>query len=205
MGVDKIILRSILSTLAAIVVLFVFMLSALIFIYPSTMMEITYDLGMDSLSIDFAETAYERSDEVYYIAYATEVAIGIDDYAEINTCGELFIKDDQFAEYCAAKQLPAGVNMEYSQYVYGQVCVSKYMLGYKDMAIQRSIELVGNSFPKNNAMVAMLVTVMGNESDAALMDKLVSRMTELQSNQDMLGFSEEDKTYLANVLSMVAA
>ena len=41
----------------AAALLFVFMFSALIFIYPSTMMEITYDLGMDSASISFAETA----------------------------------------------------------------------------------------------------------------------------------------------------
>ncbi len=201
MGVDKVILRAFLSTLAAIALLFVFMFSALIFIYPSTMMEITYDLGMDSASISFAETAYDRSEEVYYIAYATEVAIGIDDYQEIELCGERFIADENFAEYCNAKELPAEVDMTYEQYIYGQVCVSKYNLGKKEAAVQRSIELVGNSFPKNNAMVAMLITVM-NDADSALKDKLVTRMTEIQTQSEAFGLSETDATYLANILSV---
>ena len=201
MGVDKIVLRAILSTLAAVALLFVFMISALVFIYPATMMEITYDLGMDSASIDFAETAYERSDEVYYIAYATEVAIGIDDYASIEACGERFIADEHFTEFCANKQMPDGVTMEYSQYIYGQVCVSKYILGDKTGAINRSVELVGASFPQNNAMVAVLVNAMA-AGDTASKNAIVAQMQTMQANQDELGLSATDQAYLSNVLTM---
>lgn len=201
MGVDKIVLRAILSTLAAIALLFVFMVTALIFVYPATMMEITYDLGMDSASIDFAENAYDRSDEVYYIAYATEVAIGIDDYASIDACGERFIADDGFAEFCANKKMPEGVTMEYSQYIYGQVCVSKYLLGDKTGAISRSVELVGASFPENNAMVAVLVNAMA-AGDTVSKDAIVTQMQALQTKQDELGLSTTDQAYLANVLTM---
>ena len=51
MSVDKVILRAALSTLAAILILFAFMILSLTYIFPSTMMGITYDLGMDGASI----------------------------------------------------------------------------------------------------------------------------------------------------------
>jgi galactose-1-phosphate uridylyltransferase len=51
------------------------MIGLLCLAFPSTMMGLTYNLGMDKSSIYFAECAYSRSDDVYYIAYATEIAI----------------------------------------------------------------------------------------------------------------------------------
>ena len=91
--------------------------------------------------------------------------------------------------------------MEYAQYIYGQVCVSKYNLGKKSEAVQRSIELVGNSFPKNNAMVAMLLTVM-KDTDSSLKEQLVTRMTELQAQSETLGLSETETAYLSSVLAV---
>lgn len=198
MGVDKIVIRAILSTLAAIFLLFAFMLTALIFIYPSTMMEITYDLGMDSASISFAETAYDRSDDVYYIAHATQTAIEIDDHESINACGERFITDDEFAGYCAKQVLPEGVEMSYEQFIYGQVCTSKYLLGQKTEAVNRAIGLVGDCFPKNNAIVAVLIQSLST-GDTASTDLLLDRMKEISVVSDL---SETDKTYLAGVIEM---
>ena len=80
MGVDKVILRAFLSTLAAFAILLLFMFAALTLVYPQTMMELTYSMGMESSSIHFAEQSYKRSNDVYYIAYATEVAIGEENY-----------------------------------------------------------------------------------------------------------------------------
>ena len=119
MRVDKVILRAALSTLAATVILFACMLGGLCLFYPSTMMNITYDLGMDASAVHHATRAYTRLDDVSYIAFATEVAIGADDDEELAECGDLFIADEQFSEYCAARTAELGdVEGTYEQYVY---------------------------------------------------------------------------------------
>ena len=79
MNIDKVILRVILNTLAAVAALFVFLFSTLIIFFPSTMMNFTYDMGMDAASISYARREYKRTDKIYYIARATETAIGIGD------------------------------------------------------------------------------------------------------------------------------
>ena len=83
MRADKVILRAFLSTLIAIAALMAFLLITLLCVYPSTMMEITYDLGMNQSSVRNATRAYNRTDDIYYIAYATDVAIESDDYKKL--------------------------------------------------------------------------------------------------------------------------
>ena len=83
MTVDKLIFRVFLTTLASVAILFLFMITALVCVYPQTMMKLTYNLGMEKASVWFAEVSYDRSDDVYYIAYATEVAIDQQDYEKI--------------------------------------------------------------------------------------------------------------------------
>ena len=51
MRTDRVILRSFLTTLLAIALLFGTMLLVLCFIFPASMMEITYDLGMNEFCL----------------------------------------------------------------------------------------------------------------------------------------------------------
>ncbi len=166
MSVDKVILRAFLSTFAAIVVLFAFMLSALCIFFPSTMMEITYDLGMESSSVHFAVRAYDGSEDIYYIAYATEVSIQEDMTGKILSCGEKFIHDEKFDEYCKKK----GEDGEsYQQFIYGQVAVSRYQKGDKTGAIELADSaFVEGRFPKQNALVVLLLTAMENGDEETL-------------------------------------
>ena len=162
MRMDKVIVRAIVSTLLAICALVAFMILALAFIFPSTMMKITYDLGMDGASVRNAKRAYKYSGEVSYIAYATEVAIVDDDFEKIGECGKLFISDENFDKYCSERNqnLPEGVEGAYEQYVYGQVCVAEYKLGNKENAVTIAFSGVEESFPKNNAVIALLLTAV---------------------------------------------
>lgn len=198
MRVDKVILRAALSTLAAIVILFGFMIFALCYIYPSTMMNIAYDLGMDGASITCAKRSYKRSDEVYYIAFATEVAILSEDYEEIAKCGALFAEDDEFATYCKTRngELGSDVQGTYEQYVYGQICVAEYQIGEKAEAVNDAFAYVGNAFPQNNAVVAVLVTALG-EHDLTTVESIKGKMEQLQN-----GIPEQDKAYFGDVLAL---
>ena len=193
MSVDKVILRAFLSTLAAVLILFAFMVGALCLIYPQTMMNITYDMGMESASIFFAEEAYDRSKDGYYIQFATEVAIGEGDKKKINACGESLIKDEEFAELCADETDP----IAYEQYIYGQICVAKYELKKGD-AVARAFELVEETeFPRNNAIVAVLITALG-KNDQATVSKIKGKMEERQAS-----ISETDSVYFNEVFALI--
>ena len=173
MGVDKVILRAVLTTLAAIGILLVFIVVGLCSLFPSTSMRITYDMGMESSCIHFAERAYKSSHEIYYIAYATEVAIEDDKTEKIATCGEKFIKDENFEEYCNLK----GEN--YRQFIYGQVCVSKYDKGEKEESVALAVESLEGGFPEGNALVAVLLTALKAE-DEATVGLITAKLVEIQ-------------------------
>lgn len=196
MNVDKIIFRAFFTTLAAVAVLFVFMITALVCVYPQTMMELTYDLGMEKSSLWFAEVSFDRSHDVYYIAYATEVAIGREDYAKIDSCGEKFLAHESFTEYCDERNTDSDADVTYESYVFGQVCMAKYRCGDAEGAVERAFELTGNAFPKNNAVVAVLLTALQNgDTQTAILvrQKLQALKTEL---------SEGDIAYLDSILAL---
>ena len=194
---DKVIVRAVLSTLSAILVLFGCMLLALCFLYPSTMMNITYDLGMDKASVKYATRAYNRSDEVYYIAFATETAIGADLDEKIEECGLAFVQDSKFKEYCAGRDAKRGLGEGYQQYIYGQVSLAQYRQGEKDEAIDTAFRaLASNTFPKNNAVQGLALTVLMN-GDKAIADKIQGKMMHIES-----GLSGEDKQNFDALLSL---
>lgn len=197
MRVDKVILRAALSTLAAIAALLAIMLLALCFIFPSTMMRITYDLGLDGASIRYAKRAYDYTSDVAFIAFATEVAIGVNDYAQIETCGEELIADDDFNAHCAQKNALIESDGGYEQYVFAQVCVAKYIQGEKTEAIEKAFALVKNGFPKNNAVAAVLLTALSQKDSDA-----VNAVKEKMNEMDAGAFSASDREYYAALLAL---
>ncbi len=196
MRMDKVILRAALSTLAAIVALMLFMILALSLAFPSTLMTITYDLGMDASSVHYAERAYAQSGEdVYFIAYATEVAIGSDNYEKIESCGEKFIRDDEFAAYCQNRDEEIASKGGYEQYVFGQVCLAKYRLGDKTEAVERAAELIAGRFPQSNALAAVGMTALAN-GDTATALQVKTKMIEMSTTD----FSDTDLEYYGKIL-----
>ena len=199
MGVDKIIVRAILSTLAAIALLIGFLLVALIGLFPSTMMEITYDLGMEASSIKYAERAYGRGESIKFIAHATTVAIELDDYAKIDSYGEQYLSDEEFADYCMEIREDEASANAYRQYVQSQVCIAKYKCGEKAAAVARAFELNGNSFPEGNAVIAVLLEA-NTAKDTATVDEIKGKMKTLQSSGAVTG---NDADTLKEVLALI--
>ena len=199
MRVDKVIVRAVLSTLTAIIVLFGCMLLALCFVYPSTMMNITYDLGMDKASVKYATRVYNRTDEVYYIAFATETAIGADLDEKIEECGLVFVKDDEFTAYCADRDTKMNLGGSYAQYIYGQISLAQYRQNKKTQAIETAFHaLSGNMFPNGNAVQGLALTaLMAGDSEVAL--TIYEKMMNIESG--LLG--EEDKQTFDALLSLL--
>lgn len=198
MNVDKVIIRTILTTFLSVVALISFMFIALICCFPQTMMRITYDMGMESSSIYFAEDAYKRTDDVGYIAYATEVAILDDNGEKIIKCGEKLIKDDGFTRYCQDKDEQMQIETSYEQYVYGQICVAMYNKGEKQQAIDRAFMLIGNAFPRNNAVLAVLVAA-SRAQDTQSLDMIKGKMNELQGKE----LDDAAKAEIGNILTQL--
>ncbi len=195
---DKIIIRAALRTLAAIGVLLVFLSLSLCLIFPSTMMYITYDLGMDGASVKYGMRAYRNTEDITYVAFATETAIGVDAYEEIESCGSKLIAHEDFAQYCKARDDKAGTNDLYKQYVYGQVAFAQYRLGRKSAALSTSMAALGeHKFPENNAFVALaLNALMANDSEMIAMLK-----NQIAAIDD--GLSAADKACLDRIVELL--
>ncbi len=191
MGVDKVILRACLSTLAAVAALLLFMFVALCAFFPSTMMVVAYDMGMEGTSVRFAERAYKNNGDVYYIAYATEVAIEDKARGKIVSCGEKLIKDEEFAVYCEQK------GEEYERLIYRQVCVSKYEQGDGEGAVQLAYDSLKGGFAEDNALVAVLMKAI-SRTDLTVVAWGVEKMEGLQ-------VQGTDATRLSEVLGVCKA
>ncbi|MBQ8375239.1 MAG: hypothetical protein IJX98_06700 [Clostridia bacterium] len=202
MRLDKVILKAALSTLAAILALLAAMILLLSFAFPQTMTGITYSMGMDSLSVHFATDAYNRTNKVEYIAHATEVSIGLNDYPKIDELGERLIADDEFAAYCAERNeaLPEAAQGKttYEEYLYRAVCVAKYKSGEKSGAVERAQELLLGAFKRNNPVVAVLRAAIVAE-DKDTVEMIESELLGLDDSS----LSAEDKQYLSDVLATV--
>ena len=197
MRVDKVIMRAALSTLTAIIVLFVAMILMLCFLFPWTMMQLTYDLGMDGASVRSAKRAYNMSGEVYYVAFATDVAIGCGDDEKIVECGKMLIADENFKLYCEEKTAQtAELGGVYDRYVYGQVCLAQYRQGDKEGAIATAFSSLDGAFEKNNAVVALLVTALSTK-DSDTVDEIQLKMNEMQSQ-----ISQENSAYFQEMLTL---
>ena len=203
---DKVILKAVFSTLMAIIVLCGVMTAALVFIYPSTMMGLAYDVGLDNASAWFAGRAYNQLDNVYYIAFATEVSIGTGDMEKIDEYGSKFILDESFGEYCSRMdEQTSGIGNSYAQYVYGQVCMAKYRLGKGEEAVELSFSINEDCFPPKNAAAAVLLIALqrNGQEDLPFIENILARLKAVQEEQKTnKPFSDEDLEYLESMIKL---
>ena len=207
MRTDRVILRSILTTLLSIIVMFGIMLGALCWLFPSAMTKITHDLGMDKASLRYATRTYKRTGDVTYAAFAFDSAISLKELVEIEENGLLFIADDEFLSYCKLLDKEIATNSEtvkenqritmpYEQYVYGQVTMAQYLQGKKADAIATALASIQNRFPRNNAAALLYITASkGGDTEIAV--TLKTKMQELRVSE----LTEEDRAYLEDILS----
>ena len=197
MRIDKVILKTVLSTLLAIFVLCGVTVTALAFLYPSTMMELSYNVGLDDASAWFAHRAYNQLDNVFYIGYATQVAIGRDDPEAIEKYGDKF---------SAERDKASEVEGSYAQYIYGKLYSSKYKLGKKTEAVEGAFAVNKEAFPKSNAVAAVLfASILNGQGDKPTMELILEKMRALKAEQTQTQtFSEADIEYLNTLITLTA-
>ena len=196
MRTEKVIMHSIVSTLVSIAALFLLLILTLSFLFPSTMMYLTYDLGMDNSSVRNAKRAYAMYGQpIQYIAHATEVSIGLGDFEKIEVCGEKLIADEEFDGYCKRRDSEVASEGGYRQYVCSQVCLAKYELGEKMQAVEKAKEWLMGAFPKNNALAAVGLRA-AMKGDQETVNAVLAKMNEMNAS----ALSDADKQYREKIL-----
>ncbi len=196
MKIDKVVLRAVVSTLCAIAILCLSAFALAVWIYPSTMMKISYAVGNDTGAMKYAYRAYESTDEVYYVAFATEVAISMDEPSDVEYYATQFVADEErFVNYCAEIDKKHGYDAgTYERYVNGRLVVAKYELGKKADAKEYAFKSLKGGFAENNAVVALLFTAL-QKNDIETVESIVASLRTLTVADQM------ESNYLASLLS----
>ena len=196
MKIDKVVLRAIVSTLCAIAILCLCAFALAAWVYPSTMMKISYAVGNDAGAMKYAYRAYESTDEVYYVAFATEVAISMDEAEDVEYYATKFVADEErFSGYCAEIDKKHGYDEgTYERYVNGRLVVAKYELGKKSEAKDYAFQSLKGGFAENNAVVALLFTALQN-NDGETVESIISSLRSLTV------VDQAESNYLASLLS----
>ena len=116
-------------------------------------------------------------------------------------------RTSSFPKYCAEmdeSSAEAGITGSYAQYIYGQVYAAKYRLGKKAEAVEAAFAVNRDSFPRNNAVVAVLFAALddGSGGDIETMGLLLDGMQELKTQAT--DFPDEDLDYLNALIKLTA-
>lgn len=193
---DKIVLKSVISTLCAIAILCGVAFGLAAWLYPSTMMKISYAVGNDVGAMRYAYRAYEATDELYYVAFATEVAIGMDEPKDVEYYADKFVSEsEKFDAYCAEIDKKNGYqDGQYKRYVCGRLVVAKYELGEVEEAKTYAFSTLNGGFAENNAVVALLFAAL-QKNDVNTVKGLVDDLKTLTVT------GEKDVAYLNSLLA----
>lgn len=205
MRLNKIILRAFLQTLAAALLLMGISIGVVCLAFPQTMMDVTYSMGLDEASVDFALTSYERFGTVKYIVHGADTALEAKLYAKAEECLEKLLADDNFEATCEAMDRAneaAGKPTGYRAYYYRQLCLAKYEVGKKGEAVDCAITLLGGKFEQGNPLIPVLAAarVDGQAGQATLVYAL-EKIEQLQTDGIYDGYEDADKAYFGQVLN----
>ena len=204
MRLNKIILRAFLQTLAAALLLMGISIGVVCLAFPQTMMDVTYSMGLDEASVDFALTSYERFGTVKYVVHGADTALEAKLYAKAEECLEKLIADDDFDATCEAMDRAneaAGKPTGYRAYYYRQLCLAKYEVGKKTEAVDCAIGLLEGKFEQGNPLVAVVAAArVDGQAGQATLVYAFQQMEKLQTDGVYDGYEDADKAYFRQVL-----
>ncbi len=205
----KLVLKTAFITLGVVIVLAVAAFGIASLCVPSVMSDLTYSLGMETMSADYAYQEYERSGSLAYLARSFELAATHRRDESADARFDQLYANDGFEALCEERdaQTPpvvvAGVEVTYSyrDYVCGLGACVKYRLAssqeeYAD-ALALALDETEQSFPAGNP-VYMLATEAAGEADGSFCSLLLQ---ELEG-----GAFEHNERYenLINILEVIA-
>lgn len=172
---SKLILKTALTTIAAILLLFAITFGVLSLAFPATMVNICLDMNLTGMASGYAVMVYDRTGNVSDLALAAECAIYAQEDKQLISCMERLEQDEEWKSYLAEREES---DEGYEQYLYGQYAVALYHQDQKEEAVRVALDASGylHAFPKNNAVIALAVEAIAAHDSAvckALWERLI--------------------------------
>ena len=199
--------KTVVSTLIGVLVLLALMIGVLSLFFPQTMMRITYDMGMDKASVGFALTAYDRFGAVDYVGFAANTALKADMHERAEMCIERLLDDEDFDDYCERRneeRKGEALNALFQDYYPRQLCLSIYWQGDGNRAIDRAVELIGDSFAEGNPFIMVANRAIRDEqAGAQTLQYAYEKMEDISAGSVYLAYSDADKSRFDQVFSVI--
>ena len=176
----KVILKTALITLAAILVLALMLYGILSLFVPSAMVSLTDKLGMDGACARYSIAVYNKTEQIDDLAYAVERNYNAERYEQAAEYGILLLEHDEFAGYCAERESGMEKQNSYAQFASGIVSVSLYRTGDKEGALRVAFDAVATSFPTGNAVVYLLAVAYDEAQDKEMCGYILNSLQGLQ-------------------------
>ena len=205
----KIILKTALITLGVVIVLAVAAFGIASLCVPAAMSDLTYSLGMEAISSDYAFQEYERSGSLAYLSRSFELAANAGSDEKAAERFDKLYASDGFGELCEQRdeQTPPvevdgeEVTYSYRGYVCGLGACVKYRIADSAEEEQAAIDLAlretASDFPMGNPAY-LLATEAAGSADSAFCAQLLTAFggSDFEHN--------ELYTNLVNILEVIA-
>lgn len=205
-ALGKLIAKTAAVTLACIIALMLVLFGVFTVLFPSVMLRITDLCGMEKACTQYAVSVYSRSKEIDDLANVVERGYVSASWKIVSEYGEKLLARADFYDYCAAEDEKSDaeedgrITSSYAQYMTGLVSVGKYRTGDGKGAMETAFLLNRNSFPENNAVVTLAMSVI-ERGDAVFASELLS---ECKAQMDKVDFDkEQDVQNLQTMISIL--
>ncbi len=177
----KLILKTALITFVSALVVVAAVFGSLSLFAPAVMSRFTASMGLETLSGDYAYSAYQRSGEIEYLAYSCEVSATHEESVAVKRYEELFAVEG-FSVYCGTRDEKVEESMKayvstYEQFSYGNYACALYRENRKKDAIKAVLDRSQSPVPKNGALY-LLANEGIRKGDKEFCKTLAQRLTE---------------------------
>lgn len=162
----KLVVKTSFITLGVCLILLLSLFGVLSLCVPYEMSKFTANLGLYTLSGDYAYQEYERSGDIEYLARSFEIAAERGGARKAESRFTNLIAHEEFEAYCTQRdeQLAQQTDVppyKYKDYVYGRGARAKYRLAQtaeeKERVCAFALEYTENSFPAGNPVMTLAV------------------------------------------------
>lgn len=161
---SKVILRTALKTLLAVIIVIIIGFTVLSLGFPKLMASFLEDGGNYSFAAGYASLSYSYSGDVGDLARCVHDYMAAENDEKVAEFGAKLVKHEKFSDYCDSEteRLSAYYDkkFDYRQYICGKIAATKYRLGdnFGTMTIIESA-MDHVNFPANNALVQLVLMV----------------------------------------------
>lgn len=202
MPLNKLIVRVASITLGVAVLLFGGLIALFSLFCPQKMMRVSYRLGFENVSVDYAYSAYKKTKNLEYLAFAGDVSYESGDYKDAQKYEQKLVANGKFGLYAAKQDEKNGaIEGAYLQYAYGVLSCSLYKNGKKAQAVETAETVVSDyNFPRNNALASVYLLSL-RKNDQTTANGIKTRLGELKTGWTG-DLGSDDYVYLCELFDL---